>query len=145
MHEALEEEAVGEGLRPGQPQAVGDERVGRAPPACHGYAPLPCYLRRLAGEEEVRGEAELLYAPELALEPGAHPAFDVPVPLSCPQEREPGELPSSCLAPAQPGRWHLDLPSQVDGAGAALSHRGGVWRAPGPVAEDRFILARGLR
>src|SRR5919107_6215448 len=81
VHEALEEEAVGEGLRPGQPQTVGDERVGRAPPARHGHAPLPCYLRCLAGEEEVWGEAELLYAPELALEPGAHPAFDVPVPL----------------------------------------------------------------
>src|SRR5918999_5596871 len=49
VHEALEEEAVGEGLRPGEPQAVGDERVRRAPPARDGYRLLLSYLRGLVG------------------------------------------------------------------------------------------------
>src|SRR5918997_7028581 len=44
VHEALEEKAVGEGLGAGEPQAVGDERVGGAPPARDGYRLLLSYL-----------------------------------------------------------------------------------------------------
>src|SRR3712207_9521540 len=45
VHEALEEEAVGEGPRPGEPQAVGDERVRRPPPARHRAPLLAGYTR----------------------------------------------------------------------------------------------------